>query len=47
VRFLREFLDVARASSVAVETNANTTPALLRPVGDENYTHVLMPMHLG
>ncbi len=47
VRFLREFLDVARASSVAVETNANTTPALLRPVGDENYSHVLMPMHLG
>ena len=30
----------------ALETNANNTPALLRPVGDESFQHVIMPMHL-
>jgi DNA polymerase-3 subunit beta len=47
VRFLREVLDVVHTPNVALETNANNTPAMIRPVGDENYTHVIMPMHLG
>jgi DNA polymerase-3 subunit beta len=47
VRFLREVLDVVKAPNVALETNANNTPGVIKPVGDENYTHVIMPMHLG
>lgn len=47
VRFLREVLDVIKAPSVALETNANNTPGVIRPVGDDNFTHVIMPMHLG
>lgn len=47
VRFLREVLDVIRTPSVVLETNANNTPAILKPVGDDNFTHVIMPMHLG
>lgn len=47
VRFLREVLDVLRTPSVVLETNANNTPAVIKPVGDENFTHVIMPMHLG
>ncbi|PKO00632.1 MAG: DNA polymerase III subunit beta [Chloroflexi bacterium HGW-Chloroflexi-4] len=47
VRFLREVLDVIKAPSVALETNANNTPGVVRPVGDDNFTHVIMPMHLG
>jgi DNA polymerase-3 subunit beta len=47
VRFLRELLDVVHEPSVALETNANNTPGMLRPVGDENFVHVIMPMHLG
>ncbi len=46
VRFLREVLDVVKTPNVALETNANNTPALLRPVGDEDFQHVIMPMHL-
>jgi len=46
VRFLREVLDVIHTPNVALETNANNTPALLRPVGDEEFQHVIMPMHL-
>jgi DNA polymerase-3 subunit beta len=47
VKFLREILEVVRTANVAVETNANNTPVILHPVGDENFLHVIMPMHLG
>lgn len=47
VRFLREVLDVVRTPNVALETNTETTPGLLRPVGEDNFLHVIMPMHLG
>lgn len=47
VRFLREVLDVIKTPNVMLETNANTTPALMRPVGNEEFLHVIMPMHLG
>ena len=47
VKFLREVLDVVRAPNVALETNANNTPGVIHPVGDENFLHVIMPMHLG
>lgn len=47
VRFLREVLEVIKSPSVALETNANNTPGVIRPVGDDQYVHVIMPMHLG
>ncbi len=47
VRFLREVLDVIKTPNVSLETNANNTPAMIHPVGDEKYQHVIMPMHLG
>ena len=47
VRYLREVLDVIKTPSVVLETNANNTPALIKPAGDDSYTHVIMPMHLG
>ena len=46
VRYLREALDVIHSPNVALETNANNTPAMLRPVGDDGFQHVIMPMHL-
>jgi DNA polymerase-3 subunit beta len=47
VRFLREVLDVIHSPNVSLETNANNSPGVVRPVGDDNYVHVIMPMHLG
>ena len=47
VKFLREVLEVIKTPNVSVETNAANTPGLIRPVGDEHFTHVIMPMHLG
>ena len=47
VRFLREALEVIKTPSFALETNANNTPGLIRQVSDDNFQHVIMPMHLG
>jgi DNA polymerase-3 subunit beta len=47
VKFLREVLEVVKSPSVAMETNANNTPGMVRPVGDQDFRHVIMPMHLG
>ena len=47
VRFLREVLDVVGTANVSLETNTDTSPGLIRPVGEEDFLHVIMPMHLG
>ncbi len=47
VRYLREVLEVIKSPSVSLETNAANTPAMLRMIGDDRFTHVIMPMHLG
>ena len=47
VLYLREVLDVIQSASVSLETNANNTPGLLKPIGDDDFLHVIMPMHLG
>ena len=47
VRFLREVLDVVKTPNVALETTVETSPGVIRPVGESNFLHVIMPMHLG
>jgi len=47
VRFLREVLDVIKTANVILETNIETTPGVFRPAGEDNFLHVIMPMHLG
>ena len=47
VRFLREVLDVIKTPNISLETSASTSPGLIRPMGDDDYLHVILPMHLG
>ena len=47
VRFLREVLDVIRTPNVALETTSDASPGVIRPVGEDTFLHVIMPMHLG
>ena len=47
VRFLREVLEVIKTPNVVIETTADNSPGVFKPVGDDNFTHVIMPMHLG
>jgi len=46
VRYLREVLEVIKTDNVWLETNAATTPALIRPQGDDHLKHIIMPMHI-
>jgi DNA polymerase III subunit beta len=47
VRFLREVLEIIKTPNLVIETNDHKSPARVQPVGDENFQHVIMPMHLG
>lgn len=47
VKYMREVLEVVRSPNVAIETSAPNAPGVIRPVGDESFLHVIMPMHLG
>ena len=47
VRFLREVLEVIKTPNVSIETTQANSPGTIRPVGEDNFLHVIMPMHLG
>ena len=46
IRYLREALEVIKTPTVILETNAPNTPGLLRPVDDESFQHIIMPMNI-
>jgi DNA polymerase-3 subunit beta len=43
-RYLMEVLNVLGTDRVAIETASPSAPGVLRPVGDDRYVHVVMPM---
>jgi len=43
-KYLTEVLGVLREAQVALEMTNPSSPGLLRPVGADNYLHVIMPM---
>lgn len=45
-KYLIDILNVMDSAQVALETAAPASPGVLRPVGDEDFTHVIMPMHI-
>ncbi len=47
VKYLIEVLSVVGTPQVALDTTTASSPGVIRPVGDSDFTHVIMPMHLG
>ena len=47
VRFLMDVLSAISAPSIALETSGPSAPGVLKPVGRDDFLHVIMPMHLG
>ena len=47
MRFLVEVLSVVESSNVALETSGPASPGVIKPVGRDDFLHVVMPMHLG
>jgi DNA polymerase III subunit beta len=43
-KYLMDVLGVLHESQVSLETTTPSSPGLVRPVGADNYTHVVMPM---
>ena len=43
-KYLADVLDVLGEGEVALETTTPASPGVLRPVGDDRYVHVVMPM---
>ncbi len=46
VKFLREALEVIKTPNVVFEMNTPQTPGVIRPVGGEDFVHIVMPMRL-
>jgi len=47
VKYLIEVLSVTKAPQVSLDTTTSSSPGVIRPVGEDGFTHVIMPMHLG
>ncbi len=43
-KYLQDVLQVLDCSQVALETTSPSSPGVIRPLGAENYVHVVMPM---
>ncbi|MCI0396737.1 MAG: DNA polymerase III subunit beta [Chloroflexi bacterium] len=47
VRYVGQVLSVLNTPQVALETTKSTEPGVLKPVGNDDYVHIIMPMHFG
>ena len=47
VKYLIDVLSVIGSNQVSLEMTDAASPGVLRIVGDETFTHVIMPMHVG
>jgi len=46
VKYLIDVLSVITTPQVSIESNGAKSPGLIKPVGEDNFLHVVMPMHL-
>ena len=44
VKYLSDVLSILRQSQVALEVTTPSSPGVIRPIGVDNYVHVIMPM---
>ena len=45
-KYLIDVLSIIETPQVALETTAASSPGVIRPLGDDQFTHVIMPMHI-
>jgi len=45
-KYLTEVLGVIDAAQVSLETTGSSSPGVIKPVGAEDFVHVIMPMHV-
>jgi DNA polymerase-3 subunit beta len=47
VRYMIDVLNVIREEQVVLQSNGPTAPGLIKPVGRDDFVHVIMPMSVG
>ncbi|MCK6629636.1 MAG: DNA polymerase III subunit beta [Anaerolineae bacterium] len=45
-KYLIDVLSIIDSPQVVLETSAASSPGVIRPIGDDKFTHVIMPMHI-
>ncbi len=45
-KYLIDVLSIIDSPQIALETSTPSSPGVFRVIGDENFTHVIMPMHI-
>ena len=43
-KYVIDVLDVLQSDDIALEVTSPSSPGVIRPVGDDRYVHVVMPM---
>ena len=47
VKYMTDVLNVIDTPQVALETTSPMEPGVIKPVGDSDFVHIIMPMHFG
>ncbi len=47
VRYLLDVLSVIDTTQISLETTTPNNPGVIKPIGDSDYIHVIMPMQIG
>lgn len=47
VKYMVDVLNILSTQNVALETNLSTSPGVIRPVGEDDFLYVVMPMRIG
>jgi DNA polymerase-3 subunit beta len=45
-KYLIDVLSIIDSPQLALETSTSSSPGVFRPIGDDNFIHVIMPMHI-
>ena len=46
IKLLQEALKIIDQQDVVFEINSELSPCVIKPVGDQTYTHILMPIRM-
>jgi DNA polymerase-3 subunit beta len=47
VKYMTDVLNVIDTPQIALETTNPMEPGVIKPVGDNDFVHIIMPMHFG
>jgi len=46
VKYLIDVLAVMDSAQVVLETTTSSSPGVIKPIGEVDFVHVIMPMHV-